>query len=632
MKNLLLLLLCAPSFLAAQNLYVGAALPNENYNINLQQQAFDTVFILQHGTLWIDSSLVTCNAVVVADSGRLVVSRSFFGLGGPMLLIGGGAALFERDSVSISGDLVATGGSRVAVNGCYFTFPMTYNGAQNLVTRDSSGIQFHATVINTGAGKLGGGGLGRGFLGLDTVLFVSPNILGFTMAFNDQSALFLNTVAGGVEVITDGQATISMNQVETVIIWHSFRPNTSADFAFPPVNTGVLPQSSFVLAYIFNEATSGGTGVGYNITMTFCNSVFWGVLTYPDSDLSLNSSTVVAAGHIFDEAGTQNTADNFINNQLYANFSAPLTDRSLYLSNVRVQAWNFYTMNDADLTVRNSTIGEALAFDGALTLENVVGDGSGGYFGATGTGLLRTRNTRLYRLNPGPEILLVNGNGRAELIGSRVEGNIVVANNGVVFAGNSTANQAPNVIDAGLLVSLTLDTPGTCVDGGLLPLTGNFQILRGFDNTDVVTALHLETSALDSTNYAPVATFNNPSEPYAFNHSFSCPLANEDLLLWLGADRNGTADFAFHVPLTALLTGTPTPQATAFRAYPNPTDGLLYLDMPAAARLEVFDALGRPMLVRDIPQPGVQALDMRGWAKGIYLLKTDAENIFVVKE
>ncbi|WP_375419068.1 FG-GAP-like repeat-containing protein [uncultured Hymenobacter sp.] len=69
----------------------------------------------------------------------------------------------------------------------------------------------------------------------------------------------------------------------------------------------------------------------------------------------------------------------------------------------------------------------------------------------------------------------------------------------------------------------------------------------------------------------------------------------------------------------------PTP-SFGFNLYPNPTRGQLTVELPAPARIEVLDLTGRRVRAAVALPAGRPALELRGLAPGVYLLRATAAN------
>ena len=69
-----------------------------------------------------------------------------------------------------------------------------------------------------------------------------------------------------------------------------------------------------------------------------------------------------------------------------------------------------------------------------------------------------------------------------------------------------------------------------------------------------------------------------------------------------------------------VMTGMPEGAGNAFRIYPNPTGGPLYLDMTGAGTVLVTDAVGKMLMQKQV-SPGKQVIDISAFNNGLYHLQ-----------
>jgi hypothetical protein len=81
---------------------------------------------------------------------------------------------------------------------------------------------------------------------------------------------------------------------------------------------------------------------------------------------------------------------------------------------------------------------------------------------------------------------------------------------------------------------------------------------------------------------------------------------------WDGVvNKSGTLD---------VVTGIPEGKGAMQTVYPNPTSGELNLELAVPGMLNLTDAVGKPMLQKDIPS-GRQQIDISGFSNGVYHLR-----------
>jgi hypothetical protein len=73
------------------------------------------------------------------------------------------------------------------------------------------------------------------------------------------------------------------------------------------------------------------------------------------------------------------------------------------------------------------------------------------------------------------------------------------------------------------------------------------------------------------------------------------------------------------VTYTTLITGLDETVAR-ISVYPNPTTGILYIDMPVKAEIRITDMQGA-MLLQKESMGGIEQLDLTGFKSGVYNLE-----------
>ncbi len=77
---------------------------------------------------------------------------------------------------------------------------------------------------------------------------------------------------------------------------------------------------------------------------------------------------------------------------------------------------------------------------------------------------------------------------------------------------------------------------------------------------------------------------------------------------------------------TAIHTVAEGPQAT-FRVYPNPSNGLLYIQLNTESEITIIDALGQIMYAAK-QSAGIHTLKTESWAKGVYVMRVSYPDKF----
>ena len=89
-----------------------------------------------------------------------------------------------------------------------------------------------------------------------------------------------------------------------------------------------------------------------------------------------------------------------------------------------------------------------------------------------------------------------------------------------------------------------------------------------------------------------------------------------------------TARPASHVAID--LTSTDEYQALDFKLYPNPTNGLVTIELEGLQKVMVYNALGQVLLNKETSGDMLQ-LDLSGFEGGLYWVKNISQNRIAVK-
>ncbi|MGE5236071.1 MAG: hypothetical protein ACM3O7_06975 [Acidobacteriota bacterium] len=314
---------------------------------------------------WVISGPVTVTQpvevgdVLVVSGGSLTVTgvpEPGFRLAGNLAVVGDGRATFADSVVEIEStyhgqySLAAVDQGTLAISRCQLVVPravqyaLVSSGSAHVVVEDSDFGS--AQLVATGTGTL--------------------------------EASRLN---GHFEVILQESSTILLHDIPRdpgtgdLWVWPTFGPGSRAVYS-PP-----LP--GWVASWSFPPA--GATGLGERCEIERCQVKLWPLLVGAGSDLTLRDiapeNWVVVGLHLPHDAAFT----GLVNGQRVEERELGLADRTLRLERAAVDSWNLYPESAARVVVRDSRIGELLAFDDSrVWLERTVVDGSGGFFGARG--------------------------------------------------------------------------------------------------------------------------------------------------------------------------------------------------------------------------------------------------------
>ncbi|MBI4616088.1 MAG: hypothetical protein HY720_20900 [Planctomycetes bacterium] len=172
---------------------------------------------------------------------------------------------------------------------------------------------------------------------------------------------------------------VRIAESNATLLWLGFGENGKGSLA--------LPDGSHV------ESWRVPAGLGLDVEVASCDSIFWGLMSFPGTDLVIADSHLsTAAITIWSDA----EIDGVKNGDATAGDHFRFTDRTLRFERTTVDVWNVYTMASASVTIKNSTLGECWAMgESKLTLLDSTVDGKGGYVMACDRGTYRIEGCRL---------------------------------------------------------------------------------------------------------------------------------------------------------------------------------------------------------------------------------------------
>lgn len=318
---------------------------------------------------WVITTPVTVTApmevgdVIVASGGVLTVSgvqEPGFRLRGNLLAVGTGRVAMADSVIQVLSEyhgqfaVVAAEHASIAVTGCDYRVP--------------AGVQ-HALVASGDAG-----------LEVSRSTFGSAQLLA-----NVRGRLAAAELDGEFEVILQDDARIELADIPrtqgkgALWVWPTFGEGAQAVVS-PP-----LPGP--VAAWTFPPEES--SGILQSASITRCEVRLWPMLIRPGSEVTLRDVAAQNWVVVGLELPTSVQFTGLVNGRYVEAGTLALSDRRVTLERAAVDTWNLYPEQDAEVVVRDSVIGELIAFDESRAfLERTVVDGSGGYFGAEGSSVV----------------------------------------------------------------------------------------------------------------------------------------------------------------------------------------------------------------------------------------------------
>jgi len=140
------------------------------------------------------------------------------------------------------------------------------------------------------------------------------------------------------------------------------------------------PMPGFISDWTFPPPES--EGIDQHVVVHRCEAMLWPMLVREDARLTLRDipeDNWVVVGLYLPESAT---VDGLINDVSYVSKEL-FYNQEISIVNASIDTWNLYPQRDARVRVRDSVLGEILAFGGSqVIVERTTIDGSGGFLGA----------------------------------------------------------------------------------------------------------------------------------------------------------------------------------------------------------------------------------------------------------
>jgi hypothetical protein len=293
---------------------------------------------------------------------------------GPIFVYGKGILRFKNANATILGDLWVWGESAlVTADSSTLYFPQQYFYQRSLIVAGNGKVIYRNTTLDHS-------GLSHNLVLTDSAKMEMHQVvnIGFTTCgvYKSPEIYIDGTNEAGEFVITD-KAKLTFKNAHTILLWHHFPKTSVVNYSFPKGDT--------VSSYVFNNTTSGISGINYKIDVKNSYGIMWGMMPTTGSDITISNSKIRAIGLWF-EGNYSIDVNGLVDNSTYPDFVANLTDRNLHLINSSVLTWSLYPMTNTKVNVTGCILGEiGTENHSQLQTSGIFVDGSGGYWWSTDT-------------------------------------------------------------------------------------------------------------------------------------------------------------------------------------------------------------------------------------------------------
>jgi len=414
----------------------------------------------------VDSLYLGDTLVVGFTPGEVLVIDSVWMHPGPIIVMGDGVLKFQHAQATILGDIYTVQNAKVIADSSYLYFPQEYFYQRGIILTGNSKMEVRYSTMDFGGLVHSMATVQSATLLLDHVK--KPDFS--TIGMYNQSTIIMDSVNIAGEFIITDSVHLNIQKAGTVLLWHQFGKAAQADISFP--------DGENVESYHFNNSVPGVSGVNYDIQITDCKNVMWGLMPSNGSDVTISNSKLRTVGFWF-EGGDSSDVSGLVGNNHYDDFTAGLDDRFFHLNNSDVMTWSLYTYDSTVVNVKGSILGEVGSMgQSVVTINNSFVDGSGGYLWSTDTTFMVNGFMSLSSS--------LRSSGNSFLIfaySTMMNGQVQALQNSVLMLIQSSTTEAP-AFDPGSVVWMAkIASPASGFVNGDVKIRGSAWIDKGYAST-----------------------------------------------------------------------------------------------------------------------------------------------------
>ena len=279
---------------------------------------------------------------------------------GDIIVYGDGVLLVDNATLTLFGHLYQQDNGKVILqNGAYLHVPQLFNCQYLHALNDNSKFEaINSTVDGNVVYQI------RQYDNSEyTSLQTNYTNWNFRKLWNNSKLTMVDANMVGDLTINDS-VEVEFTRCDTILPWLGADDGDVFDYQFP--DWEIVPD------YVFDDNLNGIDGIDYSVSFEDCVSVLWGVESWSESSVTINSSLVCIVFRI-DEDVTINNIEDYTN---YDYLSFPFEDRTAQINYCQLYMWFPYVYYDAVVYVDNCRYAESKAHDQSeIYFSNTISDG-----------------------------------------------------------------------------------------------------------------------------------------------------------------------------------------------------------------------------------------------------------------
>jgi hypothetical protein len=502
---------------------------------------------------------------------------------GPIVIYNSGLLHFYGAHATIIGDIYLFGDhAQLLAESSTLYIPQEYFYQRMVFATGGSKVTYRNTTVDHSS-------LSHNILLVDSARLelIDVTNIGFTTnGIYDRSSVYVNGINEAGEYIVMDESSLEFYHANTLLLWHQFPEEAVIDFSFPGGDT--------VYNYRFNNTIPGVNNINYSIVADSCMNVMWGLMPTTGSDITISDSELRAIGLWFMGSDTVNVS-GLVDNSDYADFEAPLNDRTLRLINCSVTTWSIYPMEHSFVNLGSSIIGEA-GTGGRSTIfgDRFFCDGSGGYLWSSDSSFL------LAGFSYTSGYVRSQANSMLYYAYSSLSGGFPSAlQNSVIMVIQCIVPEEPRAYDNGVAWYAIVNGPSQAFAGEIVPITGSAWIDKTATSNMMDFGsyrLYYQLNGSSSWTEIPSDSLQEKrNETLGFWNTAGLP-AGQYIIKLLISDNWGNPAEAVKSVMLQPSFGISETLRNSLRIYPNPAHDRITVQLPAGMGslvVRISDITGR---------------------------------------
>ncbi|MCD4790719.1 MAG: hypothetical protein K8R37_12025, partial [Bacteroidales bacterium] len=180
----------------------------------------------------------------------------------------------------------------------------------------------------------------------------------------DKSELVLEDVNMVGDLTINDSCQVSFTRCDTILPWFGTAAGDTLDYNFPDWDT--------VNQYVFDSNLNGINGINYSVSFDNCKGVMWGLESWRDSYIKIDSSFISIAFRIYEDVTITGIEDY----TFYWNLIFPFNDRFCQITKSYLHMWFPYIYDTAVVYIDNCRYAESKAHNQSeMYVTNTISDG-----------------------------------------------------------------------------------------------------------------------------------------------------------------------------------------------------------------------------------------------------------------